>query len=189
MLYVVGGAARSGKSVVARVFLHQQGVPYFSLDFLMMGLAGGAPQLGVSPDVDNREVAVRMWPVLRNLAINIIEEGADYLIEGDSVLPRHIAELASLYAGRLRPCFLGYPNALPAEKLRQLQVHRGYANEWLDLSDERVALLFLESMIRFSADLAEECRELGIPFFDVSHGLPGALDPVLAYLSTGRGDR
>lgn len=188
MLYIVGGAARSGKSVVARRFLHEEQVPYFSLDFLMMGLAGGAPELGVSPEVDNWEVAVRMWPVLRSLAINVIDVGADYLIEGDSILPRHVAELASLHAGRLKPCFLGYPNVNPAEKLRQLQAHRGYANEWLDLSNEQVALPFLESMIRFSADLAEECRELAIPFFDVSHGLPGALDPVLTYLRLGRGN-
>ena len=43
MLFIVGGAARSGKSIIAREYLRRTGTPYFSLDFLVMGLAAGAP--------------------------------------------------------------------------------------------------------------------------------------------------
>ncbi|MGE5223308.1 MAG: hypothetical protein ACM3PY_12790 [Omnitrophica WOR_2 bacterium] len=45
MIYLVGGAARSGKSMIAQRFMAQTGIPYFCLDWLMMGFANGMPEV------------------------------------------------------------------------------------------------------------------------------------------------
>lgn len=94
MLYLLGGAARSGKSLVARKLLSAASIPYFSLDFLMMGLARGLPASGVDPDTPSTEVAERIWPVVRGMAANILEVELDYLIEGDSITPAQVAEIS-----------------------------------------------------------------------------------------------
>lgn len=52
MLDRLGGAARAGKSAIARQFLHETGIPFFCPDWLMMGLAQGLSATGVDPDDD-----------------------------------------------------------------------------------------------------------------------------------------
>jgi hypothetical protein len=39
-----------------RIEEHKTGISYFSLDFLMMGVASGVPQLQVDPEDDERQV-------------------------------------------------------------------------------------------------------------------------------------
>ncbi len=80
MLYIVGGAARSGKSLIAHRFLQSAHIPYFSLDFLMMGVARGLPKSGVNPDDPSTIVGERLWPVVKPMCVNIIEVGVDYLL-------------------------------------------------------------------------------------------------------------
>ena len=50
MLYLVAGCSRSGKSVLAERMRVRHGVPWFPLDALTMGLARGAPALGIDPE-------------------------------------------------------------------------------------------------------------------------------------------
>ena len=49
VLYIIGGAARAGKSIISRKFMLDTGIPCFSLDILMMGLANGLPEYGINP--------------------------------------------------------------------------------------------------------------------------------------------
>ncbi len=41
MLYLLGGAARSGKSIIARRVMTHYQLPFFSLDYLSNGMAEG----------------------------------------------------------------------------------------------------------------------------------------------------
>ena len=68
MLYLLGGAARTGKTTIANAFLVQTGIPFFSLDFLMMGFTNGLPEYGVDSDADELLVAEQLWPVIRSMA-------------------------------------------------------------------------------------------------------------------------
>jgi len=97
MLYIIGGAARAGKSIIARRLVSECEVPYFNLDFLMMGLAKGLSDSGVNPEASSSEVAAKIWPIVRAMAINILEVGIDYLIEGDTIEPRQVKELSLLF--------------------------------------------------------------------------------------------
>ena len=185
MLYIVGGVARSGKSIIARQMLAEAGVPYFSLDFLMMGLARGIPEAKVDPEAPSHEVAIRMWPVVRALSVNILETGVDYLIEGDSVLPAHIQELAAAFPNQLRPCFIGYPTAEPLPKIEAIRSHSALPNDWLSAYPPEQILEFIKSMITFSRSLQEQCQENCIPFFDVSERFNEGAQAAVRYLKTG----
>ena len=50
MLFFIGGAARTGKGILARRLLVEQRLPYLSLDVLKMGLTRGVPEYEIDPD-------------------------------------------------------------------------------------------------------------------------------------------
>ena len=185
MLYIVGGVARSGKSIVSRQMLAKAGVPYFSLDFLMVGLAFGLPEAKVDPEAPSYEIARRMWPIVRAICVNILEIGLDYLIEGDSVFPAPAMELASSFPGQVRSCFIGYPNVQAAAKVKAMHAHSALPNDWISIYPPEVVLAFIQSMILLSKDFQAQCHEAGIPFFDVSLSFTPVLEDVVTYLTTG----
>ncbi|MEC1736353.1 hypothetical protein P9D87_05050 [Bacillus mojavensis] len=49
MLYLIGGSSRSGKTTTAKRMLAETKIPYFSLDYLMMGIANGVPEMDINP--------------------------------------------------------------------------------------------------------------------------------------------
>ena len=53
MLYILSGTSRSGKTTVARRFLTRTGIPYMSVDAIMMGFTNGIPEYGIHD---------RLWP-------------------------------------------------------------------------------------------------------------------------------
>jgi hypothetical protein len=142
MLYLLGGAARTGKTAAANAFLAKTGIPFFSLDFLMMGFANGLPSLGVDPESDDLLIAEQLWPVVRSMATAMVEEEIDYLIEGAQLRPKHAWELREERAGCVRVCFLGLAQADPLAKLREIRRFGGGADDWLrHYSDELTIIL------------------------------------------------
>lgn len=73
MLYIIGGASRSGKTTVAKRILEETKISYFSLDYLMMGIAEGAPELAVNPTEEDIKTAKRMWKIIDPLMRAMIE--------------------------------------------------------------------------------------------------------------------
>lgn len=182
MLYLVGGASRAGKSWLARRLLERQGVPYFSLDVLMMGLANGWPWAGIDPESSSERRGEQLWPLIRAMAVNLLEEEAThptYLIEGDTLLPYHVAELRAAYPARVRACFIGYAGIEPPEKLRRARLHEP---DWCAHYSEAEALAFLADMVRFSRYLEHECAAHGIAYFDCTTALEPALAAAHRYL-------
>lgn len=84
MLHIVGGVPRAGKSLLAQCMLDERKVGYFPTDILMMGLAKAMPELGLKPSDPVRMRAPIMRPILHGMAVAILENGENYLLEGDS---------------------------------------------------------------------------------------------------------
>jgi hypothetical protein len=127
-----------------------------------------------------------MWPVVRALSVNILETGVDYLIEGDSILPVHVQDLAAHFPSQVRPCFIGYPGADPRSKIEVMRSHSALPNDWLSVYAPEQVLEFIESMIALSRRFQQQSRESGIPFFDVSERFEECIQEVVQYLMTGR---
>jgi hypothetical protein len=82
MLYVVGGAPRAGKTPIDGKFTRDTGIPFFSIDYLKMGLSRGIPEYGVIPNKDDLITAGQLWPVLQGMGRTYLENNGDNLLEG-----------------------------------------------------------------------------------------------------------
>ena len=145
MLYLVGGASRSGKTWLARTLLERQQIAYFPVDALMMGFVNGFKEYDLDPETSGIVRGEKLWPILRAVAVNLIEEQhyhPDYLLEGDELLPKHAADLVGAHPGEVRACFLGYTRVIPSEKL---QAVRRFEPDWAKFyNDDGIVLSFLE---------------------------------------------
>lgn len=181
MLYLVGGAARAGKSKLARRLLAERGVPYLRLDLLMMGFARGLPEFGVDPETPAALRAQILWPVVRGMAMTALEDGVDYLLEGDFLLPRHAAELREFRAEAVKAAFLGYAEIGAEDKGCLIRAFGG-SDEWTSgLSDERM-LRIASTNVEFSRRLRQECAAYGLPYFDTSEDFGRALESAFRQL-------
>jgi hypothetical protein len=47
MLYLIGGAARAGKTILGHRLFRERSIPYFCVDYFVSALDQGAPELGI----------------------------------------------------------------------------------------------------------------------------------------------
>lgn len=77
------------------------GIPYFSLDVLMMGFANGLPDYEINPEDPEFRNAGKMWSVLRSMLINMIETDTEHIVEGYIILPEHVNEIQNLFPDQI----------------------------------------------------------------------------------------
>jgi hypothetical protein len=181
MLYIIGGASRSGKTLLSRRAVVERQIPYFPLDALFGALARGVPQLGVAYENTLMERPHKMWPVAQHMFSFFLEEEKNFLIEGDSILPSQIDELLK-QGKQIRCCFLGYTALTKDEKLALVRKHNQGETDWTrGISDEEM-LKMVDEMIQFSKYLKDECAKYGLAYFDVSHDFEGVRAKAFEYL-------
>jgi chloramphenicol 3-O-phosphotransferase len=185
MLYLLGGAARTGKTAIARAFLAQTGIPFFSLDFLMMGFANGLPEYGVDSEADELLIAEQLWPVIRSMATAMVEDEIDYLIEGVQLHPRRVAELCEEFGGAVRVCFLGLAEVDTSIKLQEIRRFGGGADDWLRHYSDQELIQEIERLKSLSVRLQSACRECGLVYFEAADDLSSTVTRVIRYLSKG----
>ncbi len=184
MLYLLGGVARTGKSTIARRFLIETGTPFFALDYLMMG-CHAAPQLGVDPNEDDRQIAAQLAPIIKAMATAMLENSEEYLLEGVQLQPQVAAELSRRFPGQVRTAFVGYTAIDPLIKVQQLRHFDGGNNDWLRHESDEALLAMVARLKAISQWVQAECQKYGLPYFDTSVNFTATLDRVVDFLKAG----
>ena len=182
MLYLLGGSPRSGKSIIANRFLAETRIPFFCLDYLMMGFAEGLPEYGVDPEGDERRIGELLWPVVEPLAVALDEDEIDYMLEGVQVLPTHARELFEKLDGRVRACFVGFAEVDTLEKFRDIRRFGGGLDDWLRDYDDQRLIGEIERLKAFSEYIRSECDKYHLRYFETSADLQQTVDEVVLYL-------
>lgn len=180
MLYIIGGAARSGKSTLAKRLNQELKIPYFSIDHVLISLEKGIPELGITHEQKTLERSPKMWLILKPMLINIYEAEPEYLVDGDMLLPKYIGELANEIE-HIKVCYLGYVHVNPEEKLQSIRKYKGPNNWTKDLSDKKI-LELVERGIELSSYLEKEALEYGFRYFDTSSNFTDVIDKAFNYL-------
>jgi len=181
MLLFIGGAARTGKGMLVRRLLVEMQMPFLSIDVLKMGLARGMPEYGLDPDAGCIIVAEKLWPLVREMSINLLGEGVDYALEGE-LLPQHVDALRHNNPSQIKACFLGYATITPTQKLHDIRTYSGHPNDWPSTYADSALLNIITREIAFSQYLMDACARYSMRYFDMSHDFLQTLDQVVAYV-------
>jgi hypothetical protein len=182
MLFLVSGASRSGKTLIARKLLADKQIPYLSLDWLMMGFNDGIPEYGIHHLLWPNEIAERMEPFLLGMIDSMLIDGVDYVIEGEAMLPRSVARLVEKHPGKINAVFVGYTEINVQDKVALVKKHADGENDWLTKEPDEYIRDHVENMIAYSNMIRNGCEENGLPYFDTSEDFLGAIEAATDFL-------
>ena len=182
MLYLIGGASRAGKTLVAQQLLEKYAIPRFSVDYLITALQKGAPDLGIHHDQKRQERSERVWPYLKPLLCNLLHEEPSYTVEGDALLPKLIRELIDENPERVRACFLGYPRIELEQKLKAVVSFTGRINNWTSGMSAVELEPYICEGIKDSREIEIECKAANLSFFDISRDFEAGINLAVDYL-------
>jgi hypothetical protein len=182
MLFLVSGTSRSGKTLIARKILAERQIPYLSLDWLMMGFNDGIPEYGIHHLLWPNEIAEKMGPFLQGMIDSMLVDGVDYVIEGEAMLPRKVADLVEKNPGKIKAVFVGYTEINVDDKVALVRKHSYGENDWLTGESDEYIRDHIENMIAYSKMIRSECEEHGLPYFDTSGDFPGAIEAATDFL-------
>jgi hypothetical protein len=182
MLYLVGGAPRTGKSALAMAMLTTHGVPWLPTDVVRHILRPTMPEIDAIESGPNYidGLAQLMHPIVEQLIELCLGQAPHYLIEGVEILPPHIEGYAARF-GQLHSCFLGDSRA-SAATLRDYQGENPWHQDHTDPQLDGMATAIRER----SARIEEQCRQLGLAYIDVGQsGFQGMIEQGLDVLVAG----
>jgi hypothetical protein len=181
MIYIVGGASRSGKSLLAMKLCHEKLVPYFSLDVLRYAVARSGAMPGIDTSHNDLDDGDKMWPLIRELIGNLAYYEQPYLIEGTLLRTQHVIEACELFPRKIKSCFLVQAMKGVQDKERD-EFAFPTTNNYVREMTKADRLRHLEWCIQRSQEVAAECAALGLPCFDTGPEFTTALDQAAAYL-------
>jgi hypothetical protein len=164
VLYLLGGAPRCGKSLLARAINRERGLAVVSTDLLRGVLAPLLPALQAAMDGgDVAGEADLFFPHLRQTALVLDLQVPDALIEGVGFLPRHIVALRESLPFGIRACLLGRSSATTEALFGHSTDHRIYERLSGEARDQ-----LAERIVAWSATIERECATFALPFVDLA---------------------
>ncbi len=182
MLFLVSGTSRSGKTLIARKILADKRIPYLSLDWLMMGFNDGIPEYGIHHLLWPNEIAEKMESFLLGMIGSMLVDGMDYVIEGEAMLPRLVADLVEKHPDKIKAIFLGYTEIDAKDKVALVKKHGDGESDWLTNKSDEYIRDHIGNMIAYSKMIKDECRKHGLTYFDTSEDFSGAIEAATDFL-------
>jgi len=178
MLYLLGGAPRSGKSILARRINRETGLPTVSTDLLRGVLMQVDQELREAMAAHDpiREGSAFFSHLAQTLLVAEIQLD-DCLVEGVGFLPRHVPHLEGIVKGDLRACFVGRSTATAEEVFGHETEHRIYEG-W---SEEQKRQL-TDGVVRWTELICQDCAEHDVPFVDLAGDFEARLNQAQATL-------
>jgi hypothetical protein len=176
MLYLIGGAARSGKTILSERLLKEKSIPYFCLDYLVSALDRNLH------NIPSQQAAYKILPNVEAMLRNIVEVKSNYIIEGDKLLPEQVIKLIQVYPNQIISCFLGYSTIDPLQKIKDIKQHPSHINDWTGESSEFDLQDLVTEMLDYSQYLQSECSKYNLHYFDTSEEFSNTIDKAYHYL-------
>lgn len=182
MLYIISGASRAGKTLLAQKLATKKEISYFSLDWLVMGFTNGMPETGIHDLLFPDEIAERSWPFFKAMFKSMLYNDIDYIIEGEAILPELILELMAEHPNQIKTCFLGFTMVEAKEKVTEIKKFRLAEKDWLCEKSDEYILDHVHNMIGHSLKITASCEEHKLPYFDTSSNFLDTINQAAEYL-------
>jgi hypothetical protein len=169
---IVGGAPRSGKTLIRNILAKEYGISGFGIDYLQYMLDQAAPQIGGAKEP--------MWPFIKALIdLTLKCHRGDYIIEGTAISPSSCVQYKN--NPNVKICFLGFPTISVDQKIKEVKAFPSpnETEDWLLIKDETAIRKEVQDLITLSKSFQEECAEVGLPFIDISTDFEKKLKTVI----------
>jgi hypothetical protein len=180
---VIGGASRSGKSLLAHAIYQATRCTVVHLDHICGAVRKAHPDKFIKrPPLDHPALLADYQAIIVRFLKNMGSE-FDYVRVYESAFLDPDVVARELSGEGYISLFLGYPRVEPVRKFAELRAYgHTHPRDWTcSFPDE-----FLRDHVcyytQFSAGQEELCGRLGIPFFDTSADFRGVLDAAKAHV-------
>ena len=178
MIYLIGGIARSGKTILRKEILNTYKISGIGTDSIRYVLSHTQPELGIDHNKPSTHNGPLMWPYIDNLIEHLIKyDNEDFVIEGDVLLPEYLGKYVD--DEKVKTCFVGFSNAKVKDKIKEM-VDNSFKGDWTkDYSDKEMKK-FVRSGIKRSKKSKKECKELGVEYFDTGKDFTESVEDILS---------
>lgn len=165
MIYLIGGAPRTGKSILAQRLCSTLKVGWVSTD-LLMDLLRVKDAVGIKVKWDAVPEAITanaewFFPYLERFIWGVSSLADDYIIEGVDFLPAQVVQLSTRYP--IRTVFLGCSH-MTLERFDQFPGRsRGYSG-----LPEALRRQIAQDVPRWSAFIRQEAERFGYAYVDMA---------------------
>ena len=165
MIYLIGGAPRTGKSILGQSISVKEKVSWISTD-LLIDLLRLANVNGVKANWNAAPEAITaaaewFFPYLERFVWGVSSEAESYLIEGVGFLPAHVAQLSAKYP--IRALFIGCSH-MTLECFDQFPGRsKGYAT-----LPEALRRQIVQDVPRWSDFVRQEAKRFGYSYIDMA---------------------
>ena len=182
MIYLIGGAPRAGKSILAQQLSARLQIGWISTDLLMELLRVRGDEGAKAEWNAAREnivaTAASFFPYLERFVWGVNSMAESYVIEGVNFLPAQVTQLATHY--QIRTLFLGC-SAMTLARFDQFPGRsRGYAG-----LPEALRRQIVQDVPLWSEFIRQEAHQFGYPYVDMSDDFAARLQDAEAMLTVG----
>ncbi len=175
MVILIAGATHAGKTALAKKLLARSGIPYFSIDWLKMGLIRSG-RTALTPEDDEALVGY-LWPVVREMVRTVVENGQDLILEGCYIPLDWAGAFDEATRAQIRYVCLVLDEAYIRDNFALIAAQANVAERRLDDSGCTPAAL-----LRDHRETLQQCRRHGLPFRCVSGDWQAETDALAADL-------
>lgn len=170
---ILAGAAKAGKTTLARRLSREKGLSLISGDALICTFEDIFPQLGITHEGD-REIACKQFEDFIVYYINHLNDFgvAPFILDTLHLLPETVIK-HNLHK-KYRILYFGYPDMTAEEKLQEIRAHKCEFFDWTEEQTDEKLLGGLWEFVDWSKKMQRSCEKLGLAFIDTSHDFSGA---------------
>ncbi|MFH0770765.1 MAG: hypothetical protein V1926_05340 [Candidatus Peregrinibacteria bacterium] len=171
MIYLIGGAPRLGKSILATKLLHDRGIPWLSTDSLCAMLRSGTEMqfsdimhLGTAKIVE-REMS-ESESITKSLGIFIerqLESGLDFTLEGVHLLPTLVGHTQKTRPAEVKSVFVVSTD----RKVVLSGLHSDTREQnWMRGASEEMQRSMADFVVGYSVEIKNHAEKEGLPLFE-----------------------
>jgi hypothetical protein len=161
-LLIIGGAPRSGKTLLARQLWQAQQIPSFTMDAAIASFVQFAPDSPINwhESPERAEAIAHTAGYIAQTGLAVHDR---YLIEGESMTPWVARGLGGAFTVHCVFLVLLRPRI---DDIVQYEEQDG----WVSQLAEADRLLTLDNLVKRSEWIVQECVRAGLPYVDLSDG-------------------
>ena len=176
-IILIGGVGCTGKTTFAAQLMKKHAMPYFPVDYLMMGLTRSGLANHFSATDTAELIGQELWPIVKAMVMTSIENKHSMVFEGFQLLPKYMATFEAAYQAHVVPLCLGFSNDYIDEHFTGSIANFRSQTEKRSFSDERI-----QHMKSENAKMKIECAKYKIPFFEATSSYSEMINNALDYI-------